>query len=342
MNSPKSQATTSRTFQKIVFRGTQAELVQATLPEIADDQILVRSRCSLISPGTERAALTRLWNDETFRENPGYALAGDVMEIGRQAGGFALGDRVLLLHPHASLAVASTAPWLTLKIPESLSYETATFVPLASVALHALRRARIELGETFAVFGAGIIGLTAIQLAKMDGARKVFALDFAQNRLDLARRYGADLVLNPSDPETVAKVLHATNGVGVPVILEATGNPRAVLEAFKLAAPGGRIMCVGVMEEAIPISFHREFIQRELSLIAAFQPFCPTTDNLYWPWTQQANRQLLLEFLAAGTLRVDEMLTHRVPAERSPEVYERLRRGDPEMIGVLLEWSPGG
>jgi len=329
----------SRAYQKIIFRNTHAELIEAIPPEVADDEILVQSRCSLISPGTERAALTRLWDDASFRENPGYALAGDVIEVGRGVSGFAVGDRVGTLHGHASFAVTSPVPWLTYKIPDALSYEAATFVPLASVALHALRRARIEFGETFGVFGAGIIGLTAIQLAKMHGARRVIALDLAQNRLALARRYGADLTLDPTDPETRAEVFRATNGVGVPVILEATGNPRAVLEAFKLAAPGGRIVCIGVMEEAIPISFHREFIQRELSLIASFQPFCPTTDNLYWRWTQQANRQLLLDLLAAGTLRVNEMVTHRFPAARSPEAYEGLKQGDPAMLGVLLDWN---
>ena len=73
----------SLTYQKIVFRNEHAEIIDADLPAMRDDQLLVKTRCSLISPGTERAALTRLWDDAEFRENPGYALAGDVIAAGR-------------------------------------------------------------------------------------------------------------------------------------------------------------------------------------------------------------------------------------------------------------------
>jgi 2-desacetyl-2-hydroxyethyl bacteriochlorophyllide A dehydrogenase len=280
-----------------------------------------------------------MWDDAEFRENPGYALAGDVIELGPNVNGFVVGDRVVTLKNHASLVVTSTDPWVTLKIPDGLSYKAATFVVLASVSLHAIHRAQIELGDTVLIFGAGVVGLTLLQLAKMGGAQQVIVLDMVDDRLQLARRYGADFALNPISPDTRDAVLRATRGQGPPIILEATGNSRVVLEALKLAAPGGRIVCLGALEEEISINLHREFIRRELSLIAAFQPFCPTTDNIYWRWTQQENRRLLLELLATGKLRVDEMLTHRFRCDRAPQVYERLAQGDKTMLGVLLVWS---
>ncbi len=329
-----------QTCQKLVFRHGTAELVEVPRPEAGPDQVLIQTRCSLISPGTERAALTEIWDDAGFRENPGYALAGDVVDVGRDGNGFQPGDRVITLLNHASWVAAPTDPWVTLKIPPGVSYEAATFVPLASVALHAIRRARIEFGEYMVIFGAGIIGLIATQLAKMNGARSVIVLDLARNRLDLARRCGADLALDPTDPGTNEAIRAATDGHGPSVVLEATGNTRVIPEAFKITAFGGRVVCVGVMEEAIPISLHRDFIQRELSLIAAFQPFCPTTDTIYWHWTQQANRTLLLNMLAAGHLHIDTLLTDRVPAGRAPGIYERIRQGDRAMLGVLLEWRP--
>jgi threonine dehydrogenase-like Zn-dependent dehydrogenase len=108
--------------------------------------------------------------------------------------------------------------------------------------------------------------------------------------------------------------------------------------AFQLAGNGARIILTGALEEPITLSLHREFIRKELSLIAAFQPFNPTSESLYWRWTQQANRQLLLELLAGDRLRVEEMITHRFPASATPQVYERIRAGDREMLGVLLDW----
>jgi 2-desacetyl-2-hydroxyethyl bacteriochlorophyllide A dehydrogenase len=325
--------------KKITFRDTKAEIIEEEIPPLDAGQILVKTHCSLISPGTERAALTRLWDDPGFRANPGYALAGEVVGLGGENSGFNIGDRIITLKNHASYSITSTEPWVTLPIPNGVSYDVSTFLPLASVALHAIRRAQIKLGETFAVIGAGIIGLIAIQLAKLSGARQIIAIDLADNRLQLARKYGAHVTINPEKMDVVSELFSATNQSGAPVILEATGNTFVIPTALKLAAIGGRIICVGVMEEKAPIALHKEFIQRELSLIAAFQPFCPITDNIYWRWTQQENRRYLLDLMATGQLQIDEMITHRFNAMQAPEAYEKTRIGDREMLGALLEWN---
>jgi 2-desacetyl-2-hydroxyethyl bacteriochlorophyllide A dehydrogenase len=325
-------------YQKIIFRDSRAEIVEEQLPELEHDQILIQTQCSLISPGTERAALTRLWNDSEFRANPGYALAGNVIEIGKQVENFQVGDRAITLKNHSSLSITSIEPWVTLKIPDSVSYEVSTFLPLASVALHAIRRVDLKLGETFAIIGSGIIGLISIQLAKMVGVKKVIVLDLVDERLELARQFGANLTINPEKDDVVEKLFAATNNEGAHAILEATGNTNVIPMAMKLTALGGRIVCVGVMEEKALIALHKEFIQRELSLIAAFQPFCPIGENIYWRWTQQANRRLLLEMMESGKLRVDEMITHRFHANKAPEAYEKIKAGDKNMLGVILDW----
>ena len=329
----------ARTYQKLVFEDTRAELVEAPLPQPGPGELLVKAHCSLISPGTERAALKRLWDDAEFRQNPGYALAGEVVEVGPDVEDYQAGDRVISLAPHGSYALVSAEPWVTLKIPDGLSDSRATFVVLASVALHALRRAQLSLGESFAILGAGILGQIAVQLAHIDGAGQVIVLDLAPNRLALARQYGAGTTINPKEEDAVQAVFIATSGEGAGAVLEVTGNPQVIPLAFQLAANGGRIILTGALEEPVTLRFHEHFIRRELSLIAAFQPFNPTGENLYWRWTQQANRRLLLGWLADGKLRVDEMLTHRFPASQAPEIYERIKAGDPDMLGVLLEWT---
>ena len=223
--------------KKIRFVETRAEVAETRLGPLEANEVLIKARCSLISPGTERAALTRLWDDAAFRENPGYALAGDVVAVGAGVEDLEVGERVVSLMNHSSHAVAPAVPWMVLPLPDSLSYEHATFSTLASVALHALRRLDLTFGE-----------------------------------------------------------------------------------------------------EEVSISFHAEFIRRELSLIAAFQPFCPVEETAHWRWTQQANRRLALEMLASGELQVEEMLTHRFPADEAPRVYERIKAVDRDMLGVLLQW----
>jgi 2-desacetyl-2-hydroxyethyl bacteriochlorophyllide A dehydrogenase len=326
------------TYQKLVFVDTCARLVEEALPQPGPGELLLRAHCSLISPGTEKAALKRLWDDAEFRANPGYALAGEVVSVGPDVGDFRVGDRVVSLAPHGSYALVSAEPWVTLKIPDGLSDERAVFVVLASVALHAIRRAQITLGETFTIIGAGIIGQIATQLSRMDGARQVIVLDLAPNRLSLAQEYGADVIINPAQEDAIERIFEATGGDGASLILEATGNPQVIPLAFKLAANGGRIVLTGALEEPVTLRFHEAFIRRELSLLAAFQPFNPTSENIYWRWTQQANRRLLLDLLQDDRLRVDEMLTHRFPASQAPQIYERIKAGDTDLLGVLLEW----
>jgi len=325
--------------QKIVFRDTQAELITHTLPAPQANQVLIRSKLSLISPGTERAALTRVWDDANFRTNPGYALAGEVISAGENAAGLQAGQRVISLVGHASMALASTDPWVTLPVPDAVRDDEAVFIPLASVALHALRRANLELGETLLVIGLGIIGQIAISLTRLHGARQIIAMDLSDQRLELASLRGADQTINPTHEDPVSRIMGLTAGEGAPVILDATGNTRMIPQTFKLASIGGRIVTVGIIDEQAELHFFKEFQQRELTLIAANQPRCPTTPTIRQPWTQQANRQYLLELMAAGKLPVRELITHRFLSSQAARAYEQVKDGSPEMLGCLLDWS---
>jgi L-iditol 2-dehydrogenase len=322
---------------KIVFRDTNARLTSHFLNEPGEKEVLIKAHLSLISPGTERAALTGVWNDPVFRENPGYSLAGEITAAGPGAR-FSVGDHVISLVNHASHSLASAEPWVTLKIPPAVTEESALLLPLASVALHALRRARLDLGETIVIIGMGLIGQTAASLAQMQGARQVIVVDQLEERLELARQRGFQELVNARQEDPVARVMALTSGEGAPVILDSTGNNQVIPKAFKMAALGGRVVTVGIINEDVSFHFHREFMQRELSLLAASQPRCPTTPTPAWRWTQQANRQLLLEWMASGKLEVASLISHRFPARQAPEVYARLVGGDPSLLGIVLDW----
>lgn len=325
--------------EKITFIETSAQLKSYIPRSPKEDEIFVRATKSMLSPGTERAALLRIWDDPDFRENPGYQLVGIVEDLGTDVKKFEIGDRVTSLYSHSSLATMSTEPWMVLPIPENVSDEEAAFVALGSVALHAIRRAKICLGETMFIFGAGIIGLIALQLAKQNGVQTLIISDRSEERLTLAKKLGADHVLNPDKIDVEEKVFELTAGKGAEIVLEAVGHTAILPQAFKLAAIGGRVICVGILEQEVPMSFHKTFIQKELSLIAAYQPLCPTTDNLYWHDTQQANRAFLLELIGQGKLNVKDIITHRLDVQDAPAFYERLKNFDYSMLGIILDWE---
>ena len=328
-----------RDYVKVVFRDQRAELMAFDPGPVGENQLLVKTHCSLVSPGTESAALTRRWDDDWFRANPGYALAGEVVEVGRLVQGYAPGDRTISLRNHASYNVVSAVPWETQPIPDGVTYEQATFSTLLSVAMHGIRRTQVQLGEVVAIFGAGLLGLLALKLAKLDGAGAVICIDLDAGRLQWAKKLGADLVVSPTQADYRAAIDELTHGCGVPAILEVTGNSRVIPEAMRIAAIGGRIVCMGTMPEETPINFFAEFIRKELNLLAAFQPLCPTGESIYHPWTQQENRRLALRLLAQKRVQVDELITHRMNYRQAPEAYELLRRGVREMLGLLFDWA---
>jgi 2-desacetyl-2-hydroxyethyl bacteriochlorophyllide A dehydrogenase len=325
--------------EKITFVETHAQLKSYLPRNPQKNEIFVRATKSMISPGTERAALMQVWDDPAFREDPGYQLVGVIEDIGANVEQFKIGDRITSLHSHASLATMSTHPWMVLPIPKEVTDEEAAFVALGSVALHAIRRMQIQLGETLFIFGAGIIGLIALQLAKLNGIQQVIISDRSDFRLDLAKKLGADVTLNPDHVDVKAELHKLTNGKGAEIVLEAVGHTAILPIAFEYAAIGGRVICIGILEQKVPMHFHKTFIQKELSLIAAYQPLNPTQDTIYWHHTQQANRALLLDLIAQKKLNVKDIITHRLDIQEAPAFYERLKKQDYSMLGIILDWT---
>ena len=166
-------------------------------PSLGDNEILVATECSLISPGTERAFLLGLPNAQgRYPAYPGYSNIGVIIDSGRDVDGFKIGDRVVSSKGHTSHFVAT--PDSLLKVTEAmLSSEEGVFFNLCTIAMQGVRKARVELGEPVLVLGGGLIGLFAMQLAKLSGGLPVITADLSENRLQLATRVGADYTLNP-------------------------------------------------------------------------------------------------------------------------------------------------
>lgn len=352
--------------QRVTFTDSGAELEPFTITECPSDRIVVRSRCSSISAGTEtllylkkwntdpnvdyeRVRLGYLWDMEEARKDPGYALAGDVIEVGDDVQGFQVGDRVITMVGHADYAVCPTEPWRTLKIPDKVTYEEASLVVLASVALHGVRRAKLELGEDLVIMGAGIVGLFAVQFANLCGASPIVSVDLNDSRLELAKVLGADYAVNPSRQDLVQTVKDNIGSDGVTCTIDATGNPSVLQSGLRIARTGGRVVVVGAAVGATVLDMFNDFMIKELQLIAAQQPANPTQETAYYRFTQQKCRQMILDMIANRTIRVDELITHRFDYKSVPAVYDMLGNAkaadlqgqsvNREMIGVLLDWA---
>lgn len=307
------------------------------VPEVSGRQVLVRTHLSLISPGTERAWLLHLPNTPaTFPQYPGYCAVGEVLEVGEQVKQFKKGDRVAWTGRHAAHAVVNEDALLS--VPSDLPDEEAVFFRLIAIALQGIRKARIELGEGVVLLGAGLIGLLALQLAKLSGGFPVIAVDLSEVRLKFAHEVGADFALRP-DEDLNTRISELTES-GAHVVIEATGNPEAIPLAFKLARQMGRVILLGSTRgETKSVNFYSDVHRKGLVIIGAHDSVRPQFDSTPGFWTAKDDQVLALKLLAAHRIKVAPLITHKFSGLEAPKVYDLLLSGGMSALGILLDWS---
>ncbi|MDH5441961.1 MAG: zinc-binding dehydrogenase, partial [Candidatus Bathyarchaeota archaeon] len=139
--------------------------------------------------------------------------------------------------------------------------------------------------------------------------------------------------------ELQAEVNELTDGKGLDVIIEASGYPEAVVAAFDIARIGGRIMLLGsIWHRKIEVDF-MNFHEKDLVLVGCHQPKCPTTETIYFPWTQQYNRRQILRMISDGRLNVEKLITNKMPFTEVSEAYRLLREEKDKSLGVVLDWT---
>jgi predicted dehydrogenase/threonine dehydrogenase-like Zn-dependent dehydrogenase len=285
------------------------QLVDVPVPTATGVSLLVESRASVVSAGTERMLVDfgrAGWLDKARRQPDkvqqvvdkmrtdgigptleavrakldapipiGYCQAGVVVETGARVERFAPGDRVVTNGPHAEyVRVAHT---LAAHIPDGVSFEKAAFTPLAAIGLQGLRLAAPTLGDTVVVYGLGLIGLLTVQLARANGC-SVIGIDRHEGRLALAERFGARTVAAAEGVDVGRAVLDLTGGEGADVVLLtlATDDDGPVHAAATMSRKRARIVLVGV----VGLKLRRDdFYRKELS----FQVSCSYGPGRYDP-----------------------------------------------------------
>ncbi len=275
----------------------------------------------------------------------GYCNVGVVTEIGKGVSGFKAGDRVVSNGPHADIVVVPKN--LCARIPDVVSDEAASFTVLASIGLQGIRLASPTLGETFVVTGVGLIGLMTVQLLRAQGCR-VLAIDYDEQKLAMARRYGAE-TCNPGkgeDPVAAGIAFSRGRGVDGVIITASTKSSDPVTQAANMSRKRGRIVLVGVTGLELNRS---DFYEKELT----FQVSCSYGPGRYDPdyeergndfpigfvrWTEQRNFEAVLDMMASGQLEVESLISHRFAFEQAGDAYQVLTTGT-SSLGIILQYS---
>lgn len=277
---------------------------------------------------------------------PGYCNVGRVIETGREVRGFHVGDRVISNGKHSE--VVAVPQNLCAKIPEQVRDEAAAFTVLGAIGLQGIRLANPTLGECVVVTGLGLIGLMTVQMLRANGCR-VLGIDFDPSRLELARRFGAEVVNPGAGGDVLAAANAFSRGVGVDavIITASTKSNDPVSQAARMCRKRGRIVLVGVV--GLELS-RADFYEKELS----FQVSCSYGPGRYDPayeegghdypigfvrWTEQRNFEAVLDLMASSALDVAPLISHRIPFEKADEAFALLTSDEPS-LGILLEYQP--
>jgi threonine 3-dehydrogenase len=230
--------------------------------------------------------------------------------------------RIIGIDQDGAFAEKIPAPniWCRMAIPSTTAYSD----PLGN-AVHTVLAGPIA-GQTVLVTGCGPIGLMSIAVAKACGSSTVFATETNENRRAMAKKMGADVVLNPAAEDAVARILAETNGTGVDALLEMSGNPTAIQQGFKALRAGGRASLLGIPTENVPLDLVNDVIFKGATVQGIYGR------RMYGTWVQ------MTALLKAGRLNLEPLFGEREPLEKFENAFAKLQGG---LAGKILLFPNG-
>lgn len=212
-----------------------------------------------------------------------------------------------------------------IKLPRSIPFDYgAILTDAVATPYHAIRLAKITVGDTVAIYGIGGLGINAVQLAKLNGA-KVIAVDVVEEKLKLAKDVGADDVINALEQDPVKKILESTDGEGADIAIEIVGKVQTINNALNCVRRGGKAVLVGLCAADFPFNT-RLIVRKELEVIGSYS---------YCKW----DIERLVELAAARRLNLSKSITHKLPLDEVNKGIEILEKGLGNPLRVIVEVS---
>ena len=323
-------------------------------PTIRSDEVLIRVRRAGIC-GTDLHIYD--WDEwSQTRVRPplvlGHEFMGEVREVGGLVDNVKVGDRVSaeghLVCGHCEMCKTGCAHACRetqiigidrdgafaeyvaipatniIQIPDSISDDhAALFDPLGN-AFHTVLHTEVA-GRVVAVVGCGPIGLFAVGIARAAGAATVLAIEPHEDRLELARRMGAHHTLDPESDDVESELAAITRSYGADVVCEMSGHPEGIRTAFRICRNAGHVRLLGLPKGAVEVNLARDVIFKGLHVYGVVGRL------MYETWIEMRN------FLAAGLLDIEPVITHRLPVERFEEGIEAMRSGDAAKVVLALD-----
>lgn len=366
--------------KQVIRRGLKEIIVDEVPDPIASsNHVLVRPFYSLISSGTETADIHKEGIVKEVAENPSHLKKvydvmmktnpmGTIREVRAKFSDYAVlgysgAGIVIEKHPSVTdLAVGQRVAYggegtghgetlnigrnLAARIPDAVPFQHACFTTLGAIAMNAVRQADIQVGDSVAIVGLGLVGQLVAQIVRCQGGI-VIATDLQKSRVELAKQTGADFVVYGGE-SAVAEVQALTEGRGADVVIVAAASksPAPVQTAIKMCRDRARLVIVGIMPLEMP---HSEMYMKELKLFMAraYGPgsYDPSYEKRgqdyplpYVRWTENRNMEEFLRLMAMQRINVAPLISHEFPLEEASTAYDTIMDGKTDSLAVLLRY----
>ncbi len=308
-------------------------LEEVPIPPIGPQEVRVRSKVSLISRGSE--ILRRYMREEAI--DPaimGYSVAGVVDAVGSEvAPRIQPGDRVMIVAPHAQYAVQPVAGYdgpRVWPIPDDISFEEATFLPLSKSGVIWAQSPGIRPRHTVVIMGQGLVGNLVLQAARQHLCERIIVVDAIAKRCQQGLDYGADHAIDVNETDPVERVMELTGGEGADIVFECVGGKPGVssfAQAQQMVRVGGTLHLIGLYHGQ-PLPLDASKMQRRRMLGGYFEE---DSGEIMMART--------VELMQAGKIRVEPLISHRFPYQQAKEAFDLLYERLSEAMGVLLIWE---
>jgi threonine dehydrogenase-like Zn-dependent dehydrogenase len=334
----------------VVEKPNQLVIKQVPVPEIADDEVLIKVKYTGIC-GTDWSIFTGKYSADKLPLIAGHEFSGTIAALGKKTRGLKEGDRVtadinmscgtcfycrqgqklmcrdfhqLGIHVDGTYADYVKAPFDQVHVlPDSLDFLAGAFIEPVSCVIHSSKAAKVTHGSSVAVIGCGL-GVLHGLMARLRGAAPVIVIGDNAKRLAIAKEFGVDVTINIKDgKDPVAEVKKLTGGRGADFVVEAVGTPSTYEQALEMVRPGGTLAAFGICagDDTIKV--------RPFDLVLGEKTIVGSCAGVGTDWTDA------IALLANGHIKPQPMFSMIVPVEELEDALKQLR-SDPNLIKVFV------
>lgn len=329
----------------LVFTAPKTVVIEdRPIPEPAEGQVVVKTRRSLISTGTEltilkgESAKGSAWDTYgKFPFVPGYDNVGDVVKVGAGVDESLLGKRLSSYGTHSMYAAVSTAE--IRHVREDTPDDLAAFGTIADIVYNGVRRGRPEWGEAAVVYGLGLLGQIAVRCLLFAGIKPVFAVDLSDERIARLPKHRRIVAINPKTDDVRKTVEKHTKGRMADLVFEVTGAPALIPKEFEALKTVGRMVLLSSPSGPTEFDFHDLCNAPSYTIIGAHASSSPVCETPYNQWTRPRNTELYFDMVLDGDIEMESLISHRENYTKAPELYGMLLEDRSKAMGVILKWN---